>query len=61
MKMKWKTPDWIFLASFCLPQHFLWSRNSPPAALTPKQMQEERAKVQWRKRYEAAIQSYQDY
>jgi tetratricopeptide (TPR) repeat protein len=35
--------------------------NVAPAALSPKEMQEERAKVQMaEKRYEAAIQSYQD-
>ena len=55
--------SWAF---FYLPQHLAWARNSrtrrsiaPP--LGPKEMQEERAKVQMaEKRYEAAIQSYQD-
>jgi len=41
--------------------HPLSAQESTPAALSPKEMAEERAKVQMaEKRYEAAIQSYQD-
>jgi tetratricopeptide (TPR) repeat protein len=60
--MKWKPPFWIFLGFFLLAAtSHLCAQQSAPAALSPKQMQEERAKVQMaEKRYEAAIQSYQD-
>ena len=62
MNRKWKTPDWIFLGLFLFAATLpLGAQQPAPAALTPKQMQEERAKVQMaEKRYEAAIQSYQD-
>ena len=62
MNMKWKTPYWIFLGLFLFAATLpLGAQQPAPAALTPKQMQEERAKVQMaEKRYEAAIQSYQD-
>lgn len=61
--MSWKPPCWIFLALL------VWAaapglRAQQPAAsapLSPKQMQEERAKIQMaEKRYDAAIQTYQD-
>jgi tetratricopeptide (TPR) repeat protein len=60
--MKWKPPFWIFLGLFLLTAtSHLCAQQSAPAPLSPKQMQEERAKVQMaEKRYEAAIQSYQD-
>jgi tetratricopeptide (TPR) repeat protein len=60
--MKWKPPFWIFLGLFLLTAtSHLCAQQSAPSPLSPKQMQEERAKVQMaEKRYEAAIQSYQD-
>jgi tetratricopeptide (TPR) repeat protein len=60
--MRWKRPYWIFLALFlCVAPSRLGAQQPAPAALSPKQMQEERAKVQMaEKRYDAAIQSYQD-
>jgi tetratricopeptide (TPR) repeat protein len=62
MNTKWKPPYWIFLGFilFAATPH-LGAQQPAPAALSPKQMQEERAKVQMaEKRYEAAIQTYQD-
>jgi tetratricopeptide (TPR) repeat protein len=60
--MKWKPRTWIFSGLFLFAAPFYLTAQQPaPAALTPKQMQEERAKVQMaEKRYEAAIDSYQD-
>jgi len=60
--MRWKPPYWIFLAFFlCVAPSRLGAQQPAPAALSPKQMQEERAKVQMaEKRYDAAIQTYQD-
>jgi tetratricopeptide (TPR) repeat protein len=60
--MKWK-PPFLIIVSF-----FLWgvsprlrAQQSVPATLTPKQLQEERARVQMaEKHYEAAIETYQD-
>jgi tetratricopeptide (TPR) repeat protein len=53
---------WIFLSLFLIAAApNLSAQQSTPAALTPKQLQEERAKVQMaEKRYEAAIESYLD-
>ena len=60
--MTWKPPYLIFLGLFLFaatPQ--MGAQQPVPAALSPQQMQEERAKVQMaEKRYEAAIQSYQE-
>jgi tetratricopeptide (TPR) repeat protein len=60
--MRWKPPCLIFLGIFLFaaaPR--LRAQQPAPASLTPQQMGEERAKVQLaEKRYEAAIQSYQD-
>jgi tetratricopeptide (TPR) repeat protein len=60
--MTWKPPYLIFLGLFlsaATPP--LGAQQPVPASLSPQQMQEERAKVQMaEKRYEAAIQSYQD-
>jgi tetratricopeptide (TPR) repeat protein len=60
--MKWKLPFRIFLGLILFSIAFhLCAQQPAPAPLTPKEMQEERAKVQMaEKRYEAAIQSYQD-
>jgi tetratricopeptide (TPR) repeat protein len=60
--MTWKPPCWIFLGLFLFAATpYLGAQQPAPAALSPQQMQEERAKVQMaEKRYEAAIQSYQD-
>ncbi len=63
--MKCKPPYWIYLslilfaASPCVAAQ--QPSNAVAAQLSPKEMQEERAKVQIaEKRYEAAIQTYQD-
>jgi tetratricopeptide (TPR) repeat protein len=60
--MKRKPPFWIFLGLFLFAATPHWGAQQPaPAPLSPKEMQEERAKVQMaEKRYETAIQSYQD-
>ena len=60
--MTWKPPYWIFLGSLLIaPISYLAAQQPAPAALSPKQMEEERAKVQMaEKRYDAAIQGYQD-
>ena len=60
--MKLRHGIWIFLSLFLIvPTRRLGAQQAAPAALTPKQMQEERAKVQMaEKRYDAAIQSYLD-
>lgn len=61
--MRWKPPRAVFLSvllcamAFCLRAQ----QSTPSTSLTPKQMQEERAKVQMaEKHYEAAIQAYMD-
>ena len=62
MNRKWKPPYWIFLGLllFAATPH-LGAQQPAPAPLGPKEMQDERAKVQMaEKRYEAAIQSYED-
>jgi tetratricopeptide (TPR) repeat protein len=60
--MTWKPPYLILLGLFlsaATPP--LGAQQPVPASLSPQQMHEERAKVQMaEKRYEAAIQSYQD-
>jgi tetratricopeptide (TPR) repeat protein len=60
--MKWKLPFRIFLGLFLIAAtSHLCAQQPAPAPLGPKEMQEERAKVQMaEKRYDAAIQSYQD-
>ncbi len=60
--MAWKPPCWIFLGSLLIaPLSYLAAQQPAPAALSPKQMEEERAKVLMaEKRYDAAIQGYQD-
>jgi tetratricopeptide (TPR) repeat protein len=60
--MRWKPRFWIFPGLFLFAAAVnLGAQQPAPAALTPKQMQEERAKVQMaEKRYEAAIDTYQD-
>jgi tetratricopeptide (TPR) repeat protein len=59
--MTWKRPTWIFLGLFLFaPTSHLGAQQPAPGALSPKQMEEERAKVQLaEKRYDAAIQTYQ--
>jgi len=60
--MTWKRPCSFFLGLFLIAQAPRLNAQQPVAApLGTKQMQEERAKVQMaEKRYDAAIQSYQD-
>jgi len=60
--MTWKPPCWIFLGSLLVaPISYMAAQQAAPAALSPKQMEEERAKVLMaEKRYDAAIQGYQD-
>jgi len=68
--MKRKLPSWIQLSVLvfagvnppCSTQASQTQTNGgPPASLSPKEMQEERAKVQMaEKRYDAAIQTYQE-
>ena len=60
--MRWKPRFWIFPALILFAATVnLGAQQLAPAALSPKQMQEERAKVQMaEKRYEAAIDTYQD-
>lgn len=62
MNIKWKPPYWIFVILFVFAAiSYTSAQQAAPAVLSPKQMQEERAKVQMaEKRYEAAIQSYQE-
>lgn len=59
--MIWKPPCWIFLGLFSLTvAPGLLAQQPAQSALSPKQMEEERAKVQMaEKRYDAAIQTYQ--
>lgn len=60
--MRCKSPCWFFLGLFlAAPAVRAASQDSSPAALSPKEMQVERAKVQMaEKRYDVAIASYQD-
>jgi tetratricopeptide (TPR) repeat protein len=62
LAMTWKRPYLIFLCIFLFGATAQLGAQQPaPAALSPQQMQEERAKIQMaEKRYEAAIQSYQE-
>jgi tetratricopeptide (TPR) repeat protein len=60
--MKWKPPRWIFLGFFLFAAVFPLAAQQPaPAPLSPKGVEEERARIQMaEKKYDAAIQSYQD-
>jgi len=60
--MKWKPPLWIYAGLLlCVVPSRLCAQQPAPAPLDPKNMQEERAKVQMaEKHYEAAIETYQD-
>jgi tetratricopeptide (TPR) repeat protein len=61
--MRGKPPCWIFLSVLaCAAAPGVFAQQpAPSTSLSPKQMQEERAKVQMaEKHYEAAIQEYQD-
>ena len=60
--MRCKPPCWFFLALFfAAPAARVGAQDPSPAALSPKEMQVERAKVQMaEKRYDVAILSYQD-
>lgn len=61
--MTGRPPGWIFLGLFLLAARPVLRAQQPTASapLSPKQMEEERAKVQMaEKRYNEAIQTYQD-